>query len=424
MGDGVKWAVLTYIAAHNDLALYGRKSLTEILNVGSSDAVVHGALYDTYEGAARYVMGDAGVVREQELLPGFNSGDPGALVETARWFYARHPAERHGLVLWSHGTGWEPSEIEKVAAEARPGSPSSAKESRERAAMPGSLAIFRTTVRSLLAAEKPAERAILFDDGTGQSLDTLELGRVAKEIAGAIGQKIELLGMDACLMASAEVGYELRSAVRWLVASEELVPSHSWPYSVIFEELKKKPEQTGGELARLIVDRYVDFYIATPPPAGDVTKTALDLGRIDPLAGGVRTLTAALCADMARHAPVLWAVQHATLEKETRSRKRQRSKFDYHLWDLGAVAAGLAASQEATAEVRAAAAATRNDLAAGADAVVAARHLGEWFDETSGVSVYMLPPGRQRLSPAYAQLAFARDTNWGEMLAAYHQQLA
>jgi hypothetical protein len=62
-------------------------------------------------------------------------------------------------------------------------------------------ALFRWTLRSLLQPDKPAERAVLFDYGTGHSLDTVELARVAGAIANFIGQLLELLGMDACLMA-------------------------------------------------------------------------------------------------------------------------------------------------------------------------------------------------------------------------------
>ncbi len=41
-----KWTVLTYIAAHNNLDQLGKKSLLEILDVGSTPEVVQGVLYD------------------------------------------------------------------------------------------------------------------------------------------------------------------------------------------------------------------------------------------------------------------------------------------------------------------------------------------------------------------------------------------
>ena len=116
-------------------------------------------------------------------LGDFNSGDPDALIETAKWFYGENPADRYGLVLWSHGTGWTPSEIAQVAQEARPAAKPDDAEAADRAGSSGSLALFRSTLRSILKPDRPTERAILFDDGTGQSLDTLELERVGRAIA-------------------------------------------------------------------------------------------------------------------------------------------------------------------------------------------------------------------------------------------------
>jgi hypothetical protein len=305
MPDKAKWTVLTYIAAHNNLDQFGKKSLMEILKVGSTPEVVQGALYDGKVGAGRYVMGDPGGVEWQKQLGGFDSGDPDELIATAKWLFEQYPAERYGLVLWSHGSGWEPGEIEEVAKEARPAGPADSTESKERSGAPGSRALFRTTLRSLLKPDKPAERAILFDDGTGHSLDTIELARVTGALAEVVGQPLELLGMDACLMANLEVAYEVRKAVRYLVASEELVPGHSWPYLAIFGALRANPDQGGADLAQLIVDRYVSFYKANPPAGGDVTKVALDLKQITEVAHGLDALAAALLPNIDSQADVL-----------------------------------------------------------------------------------------------------------------------
>lgn len=137
MTGKAKWTVLTYIAAHNNLQEFGKRSLTEILSVGSTSNVVHGALFDGKMGAGRYVMGDPGGVEWQKQEGSFDSGDPDELIRTAKWLFEQYPAERYGLVLWSHGTGWEPSEIEKIAKEARPLASADRAESKERAATRG-----------------------------------------------------------------------------------------------------------------------------------------------------------------------------------------------------------------------------------------------------------------------------------------------
>jgi hypothetical protein len=424
MSERTKWTVLTYIAAHNNLAYFGKQSLFEILGVGSDAGVTHGVLYDYPGGAARYIMGSPGKVQFQEQLGSFDSGDPDVLIETAKWLFARRPAQRYGLVLWSHGTAWEPSEIENVTREARPEARSDGREAAERALAPGARVLFRSTLRSLLKPDQPAERAILFDDGTGHSLDTLELARVAGAIAAAVGQPIDLLGMDACLMANLEVAYELRGKVRYLAASEELVPAHSWPYTGIFGGLRTNPEMSGADLARLVVEQYVTYYKEHPPGGGDVTKIALDLSQGAELAGATARLVAALCAEMDLTANALWEAQRQTQDRESRSGARYPNKFQYHLWDLRTIAAGLAASTQSPEAVKNAAAAAVVALEPGKAAVLSEGHDGAWFGGIGGVTVYLMPPGLQRISPVYSQVAFARDTKWNEMLAAYHQRLS
>jgi hypothetical protein len=423
MPQKAKWTILTYIAAHNNLDLLGQHSRNEILKVGSTPEVTHGVLYDGHAGAARYVMGEPGTVSSQDPLQAFDSGDPDALIDTAKWLFMKYPAERYGVVLWSHGTGWEPSEIQAVSAEARPGAATGPAEAKERSASSGSLVLFRSTLRSLLTPPKHTERAILFDDGTGHSLDTLELARVARTIGDATGQPLEFLGMDACLMASIEVACQLRGSARFLVASEELVPGHSWPYQQIYGALRAKPEQDGSALARTVVDEYVDFFMKNPPGVGDVTKVALDLSRLDSLAQASGALAGALRDDIAHNADALWQVQLDARKRETGNGKRTNTKFQYHLWDLGSLAAGLAKSG-ATDAVRRAAGDVAKELVPGAGGVIREGHRGEWFDGISGVSVYLMPPGEQRVAPSYSQLAFATETRWDEMLSAYHAQLA
>src|SRR5262245_23053402 len=138
MPNKAKWTVLTYIAAHNNLDQFGKRSLMEILGVGSTADVVQGALYDGKAGPGACGMGSPGGVEWQKQLGRFDSGDPDELISTAKWLFEQYPAERYGLVLWSHGSGWEPSEIEEIAKEVRPGTQADPIESRERSTAPGS----------------------------------------------------------------------------------------------------------------------------------------------------------------------------------------------------------------------------------------------------------------------------------------------
>ncbi|MFZ1475607.1 MAG: clostripain-related cysteine peptidase [Anaerolineae bacterium] len=418
-----KWTILTYIASHNNLEELGQESLQQIAAVGSSPEVIHGVLVDSSMGADRILVGKPGKLKQAEHLAQFDSGDPDRLIETAAWLFRQHPAERYGLILWSHGTGWRPEEIERIGIESHGAGHMTAGAAKRVAGLSNPV-LFRSTIAKMLASTKPSERAVLFDDGTGHSLDMVELERVATRIGEMLGQPLELLGMDACLMASLEVAYQVRRSVRYYVASAELVPGHSWPYGLIFGDLAEHPDWTGADLGRAVVRHYTDFYRAHPPRAGDVTKVALDLAGVDTLAVAVGRLAAALAADIAGQAPAVWQAQTAARRQETREGGRGLSKFDYHLWDIGSVARRLAGSS--SAPVAAASQAVLTALRPGGPAVLAEGHVGDWFDGIGGVSFYLMPPGGgNRLSPYYDQVAFAQPPlRWLDFLRAYHAHYA
>jgi hypothetical protein len=417
-----KWTLLTYIAADNDLYSMGKQSYDQIIKVGSTAEIRHGVLFDWPAGAARYIAGKPGLVQQQEQLGDYDSADPERLIETARWVFERYPAERYGLILWSHGTGWAPKEIEKVARRVRGDGNVESAESNDRAVMPGSRAFFRTTLSEMLKPDHSAERAILFDDGTGHALDTLQLDRVTGEISKRIGQKLDFIGMDACLMASVEVAYQLRKNVACMAASEELVPGQSWPYDLIFQKLATNPEMTPRQFSDLVVQEYVGYYGQHPPAfgAGDITKIALDLSRTEELVISMRRLAECLMEGMKNALPFLEKSQTDAYLKETRDEDRRVSKFNYHLWDIVSVCRNLSKAGGAD-EVQTAAGQVLKAFEE-SGLVVRSGHLGEWFEGIGGLSAYWIPPNKGRprhISGYYPQLDFAQDASWARMLEAY-----
>jgi len=414
-----QWTILVYIAAHNNLVAWGKDSLERILAVGSTPAVKLAVLYDWHGGATRYIVGDPGKTAVEEPLGRFDSGDPDALIDTARWAFEQCPAERYGLVLWSHGSGWQPEEIERIARQVRGDDDVSRSEATERSAQRGSMVLFNTTLERILRIDDHAERAVCFDDSSGHSLDTQELERVVREI----GRPLDLLGMDACVMATLEVAYQVRQHVRYLVASEELVPARSWPYESILGALRDVPDMSAHDLAELVVQHYVDYYTTHPPAlnGGDVTKVALNLAHVEGLAQAADRLAEALLKNIKNQADHLWEAQRETQEKEinTPRGRRRDSKFDFYLWDLRTLAAHLVAHSP-NATVQKAARKVSETLQPGG-AVIAEGHRGDWFDGIGGVSIYAVPPGLQRISPYYAEVELAKNTHWNEMLEAYHK---
>jgi Clostripain family len=420
-----EWSILVYIAAHNNLDSSGERSRDQILNFGSTESVKLSVLFDSWMGATRHIAAGPGSPAVNETRGAFDSGDPKNLAESALWAFQQRPAKRYGLVLWSHGNGhWDQKELNKIAKQMR--GPTARVEEAEREASGKTMALFRSTLQQIAKTPGPAERAVLFDDGTGNSVDTLELEKVCAAITAGLNQKLDLIGMDACLMATLEVAYQIRGHVDTMVASEELVPGRSWPYDAILQRLNGEPGMSAGALGACIVEEYRRYYEADPPALnkGDVTKVALDLKKIDRVADAVKALSGALTTHLRRDCKALHAAQRAAYMRETFKNKRAQnsSKFGYHLWDIATLATGLAHSA-AHADVTTAAHALAAAVQPGPQhAVLAEAHLGEWFDGIGGLTLYMAPP-RLPVSTAYNNLALAQYTAWGKLLAAYKDEL-
>jgi hypothetical protein len=415
-----KWTVLTYIAAHNNLFDSGLSSWQQILNVGSTREVMQGVLFDGPLGASRYIFGDPGKEICKEDFETFDSGDPERLVETALWLFQQYPADKYGLVLWSHGTGWQPEEIQKIARQTRGDEDVSAVEVVQRSISSSSPALFRTSI-SQIVARPSYQRAILFDDGSQHSLDTLELHNVLNEINEKTGSPLELLGMDACLMGSIEVAYQVRQQARWMVASQELVPAESWPYEAIYGALKANPDFTGADLAQTITREYKAYYqeVDLKQLGADVTKSALDLSQVETVSRTLKEMGDMLSADIETLAEVLWKAQIESRERELNGRRP--SKFDMHLWDIKSLVGSLT-EQSLGDALKAACREVSQSLQPGG-AVLDKVHLGSWFDGTGGVSVYLpMPSEVPRATQFYPELHFARDTGWDHLLSVYHQE--
>jgi hypothetical protein len=365
----------------------------------------------TPDGATRYILGaDPEVVAD---LGKIDSGAPESLLEFVRWAAQTAPAKRYALVLWSHGSGWSPSEMAQVAQTAPAAVPVTEGELKQRGASDtAGQVFFSSSLRELLAQPTPGERAIAFDDGSGHSLDAIELGRVVAQAARELGRPLDLVGMNACQMGNVEVAYQLRGSAEVYVASEEDMPVHGWPYDEIFAQLAAAPDMDAAALGKLAVERYCGFFRANPLPWGQgglpagVTLSAVRLDGIPRLARAAQALATTLRDRIASAGDAVWAA-HA-----------QAHKFKFQLYDLASFCRALAAQADAPV-----AAAARDVLAAlDAPALLVARgQLGAAYDGTGGLTTYLLPPGTGKpISPYYAQTAYAQETKWGEFLAAYH----
>ncbi len=197
---------------------YATADLKEMMAVGSTPAV--NVIVET-GGAANATIDDQrfidftkvqihkvkqGNVTTLEDLGQQNMGDSRTLTSFITWTVSHFPAKKYVMVLWDHGNGLHGFGKDDI-----------------------------------------------FNDNL-----TLNEMNEALRVPRATYQKFEIIGFDACLMASVEVANRLAPFGNYLVASEELEPSWGWDYSAILTSLTGAPTQDGVSLGKVIADTYVN----------------------------------------------------------------------------------------------------------------------------------------------------------------------
>jgi hypothetical protein len=393
-----RWTFMVYMAGDNNLDPNGVKDLREMKRVGSTPDVNIVAQFDRAKPhtAKRYFLTRGGTARSDAVadLGRIDTGQPRYLVSFVKWAVRHYPADRYILVLWNHGEGWDDTDLWPRSRGRR---------LHRVAAKSSHHGLFHAPVRRLLrsATIDPVSRAILIDEDAKDFLDNHEMKKVLAATVQIIGKKLDILGMDACLMSMAEVGYQCRTGAAYTVGSTETEPLEGWPYNTILRALARKPSKSPRQLSRLIVRKYLDSY------RGDqVTQSACELASAEDLAAAVRGLATELRAGLGK--PDL--VRRIAQVRE----QVQYYDVDDNI-DLADFCERLARIWPGAA-VRGRCEQVLRVLARGY--VVAAGVKGVELRGSRGVSIYF---PRQPISPLYPGLDFSRRTGWDRFLKAYRR---
>ena len=236
-GSGDTWLVMLYQDADDQVLeqdIY--LDLNEAERVGSSENVTIVAQLDRFRGGfqggedwtstRRYLVtqdDDFNSIGSELVddLGETNMAEGQTLVDFVSWAIETYPADRYALVLSDHGLGW-------------PGGWSDPTGGADRGSAP---------LISMLQ---------------GDSIYLSELDKALAQIQSNTGiEKLDLIGMDACLMSQLEVYAMLQPYARFAVASEETEPGLGWAYAAFLDELVNEPTMDGAQLASHIVDTYI-----------------------------------------------------------------------------------------------------------------------------------------------------------------------
>jgi Clostripain family len=403
-----QWTFMVYIAGFNNLSPFATKDVNEMRQVGSTDDVKVAVFLKQLEAqSAQHLILGKTDDEKREDLGDVDSGSPQTLLNFIRWAHGNAPAENYALVVWNHGSGWEPGELEAMYEEVRSRNGDTGVTPREltiRANEEVGRSLFTTTVEDVLALPHN-ERAIASDDGSGHSLDTIELSRVLAKAHEELGKPLALLGMDACLMSNLEVAYEAQEHVGAVVASEELEPGDGWPYAEILGDLTSNPQMTGEELGKVVVDRYVESY-KDRQDQWPVTQCAVEADGIGRFAEALDGLAQALRGKVSDE-----LARGRIIQAQSRSVSFTGELVDLRTFCRALKETGLDGG------VQEAASAVEQALEPGSY-VLAEGHLGDQVQDCGGVTAYF-PSPFQSMSRFYRDLRFAESHGWDEFVEEY-----
>jgi hypothetical protein len=260
-----EWTVMIYLDSDNNLESAGINDINEMEMVGSTPDVNIVVQADRIPGydisnsnwtttRRYYITRDTDPMQINSQfsdLGELNMGDPQTLIDFTDWATINYPAKKYLLVIWNHGGG------------------------------------FRSIANTV--------KDIAWDDTSGGDRITMpELEDALSAISAQIGENIDIVGMDACLMAMTEVAYQIKDYADIMVASEENEPGDGWPYDTILAQLVANPTIPPAQLAGSIVDEYISYYSSY---SLDITQSAIDLSYMDTLVGQLSSLAETIKGD-------------------------------------------------------------------------------------------------------------------------------
>lgn len=231
-GSGNSWTVMVYMDADNDLDVDAPYDLQAMQQVGSTDKVTVLVQTDTRSSTTKRYKVEKGSLKLLKDLGELDMSEAGTLKDFIVSSAHDYPAQHYALVLWDHGNGW---------------------------------------------------KSILVDttnDGTNaQAASNVLVSQGIQQAEAEAGIKLDILGVDACIMATLEAAYQFRKVADYLVASQEVVQAYGWDYRDLLWRLTANPAMSPQQLAASMVQSYGNFVQSLAGGAGDdQTMSAIKLG--------------------------------------------------------------------------------------------------------------------------------------------------
>jgi hypothetical protein len=165
-----------------------------------------------------------------------NSADPQTLATVLADAEMAWPSAHHGIVLWSHGSGFLPPGYYRNPQERAQEDP-----------------VF-TEADPYAFMVKAGDDAIKsFAEDNGKEMDLLDLRKVLSRF------HYDFIAFDCCLMGNIELAYELRNICDYLLFSPTEILTDGFPYEMMMQAIFNQPTETA---LRNIAQSYMAHYRA------------------------------------------------------------------------------------------------------------------------------------------------------------------
>ena len=356
--------VLVYMAGDNSLGGYVRDNL-DAMRQGMASAPAGSrtiAYVDTPDGNPRLLEVTSSGTQILYTWPSaHNSASAATVREVIDRMRTLAPADRYGLVLWSHGLAW----------------------------MPSWATGYLTRSKARIGDTWPTTK--WFGQDTGENpAGYLDVEQLSEAIPSGV---FDWILFDACFMASAETLYALRDKAERIVCSPAEVIADGFPYAEIMAELLR-PEPD----LRAVCETYYRNYADDPRPAyRSATVSLVETSQLEALVGATASV---LGAALATDPEALAGMELDRLQPLDRYRR-------HFLFDMGSVVGELETRGLVPASL---AGAWRAQLAR---TVIYEAHtptmLGLALDECCGLSMYVPYADYADLNEYYRTLDWYRQ---------------
>ena len=362
------WTIMTFEIADTNLEPFMMDDVEEQGKVGTQpglNLISYIDRSDQYTDTPVIGLPDwtgAKVIEVQKNAPGkvletvgpVDTGDPSVLAGFIKKTIAAYPAAHYGLIISDHGASW-----------------------------PG------------VGADGSA-------NNDGLTLDEMHTA-IRDGLAGSNVGKLDLLGLDACLMANYETATGLAPYANRLIASEELEPGHGWDYTAL------QAAADGADVDQLASAVITGFHNQAVQQGDDanITLAEIDLTKIGAVDSAMADFTKAMTDNVLAVAPQMGRSLAQTVSFGTSPDPSQ----DLHMTDLAELASRLSDAAPAVKP-------QADALVAAVKAAVLDQTTGDTKAGATGLSIYF-PQNYGLYDKGYDNIV--TPGNWQSFLSAYYQ---